>query len=82
MTKKVVSQNYQLDDPIEDVVLKKFQRVTKNNVLGLVSRILEIEEFVAVVDELELVGVITHIQLLNFIASSSISNKTEKLKIV
>lgn len=83
LTKKVVKQNYQVDEPVENVVFKKFERVTRNTVLGLVSRILEIEEFVAVIDEdsARLTGVITHIQLLNFVASASIVNGTKNLKI-
>lgn len=70
LTKKIVSQNYQLNDSIEKIISNKFYRVTKETNLGLVSRILEIEEFIAVIDETDHpIGVITHIQLLNFIAS-------------
>lgn len=72
LTKKIVSQNYQLNDPIEKIIFKKFYRVTKQTHLGLVSRILEIEEFVAVINEVDQpIGIITHIQLLNFIASKN-----------
>lgn len=72
LTKKVVSQNYQLSDPITKVIFKQFQRVNKNTILGLVSRILETDDFVAFVDEANHpVGVITHIQLLNFVANNS-----------
>lgn len=72
LTKKVVSQNYQLSDPITKVIFKQFQRVKKNTILGLVSRILETDDFVAVVDEAnQPAGVITHIQLLNFIANNA-----------
>lgn len=70
LTKKIVSQNYQLNDSIEKIIFKKFYRVTKDTNLGLVSRILEIEEFVAVVDEVSHpIGIISYMQLLNFIAS-------------
>lgn len=70
LTKKIVSQNFKLSDSIESAIFKKFYRVTKTDVLGLVSRILEIEDFVAVVDESDrLIGTITHIELLNFISS-------------
>lgn len=72
LTKKVVSQNYRLTDSIEKAAFKLFQRVKKDTTLGLVSRILEIDEFVAVVDESNHpIGVITHTQLLNFIANDS-----------
>lgn len=71
LTKKIVSQNHRLNElSIEKVIFRKFYRVTKGTILGLVSRILEIEEFVAVIDEMDRpIGIITHIQLLNFIAS-------------
>lgn len=72
LTKKVVSQNFRLADPIKKAVFKQFQRVTKDTVLGLVSRILETDEFVAVVDETDRpIGVLTHLQLLDFIANES-----------
>lgn len=75
-------QNVQLNDPIGKAIFKKFERVTENTVLGLVARILEIDEFVGVVDETDrLIGAITHIQLLDFIASGAIVNGTMNLKI-
>lgn len=82
LTKKVVSQNYQLDSPIGNAVFKKIYRLTENDVLGLVSRILEIEEFVAIVDENNRpVGVVTHIDLLSFAAKGCIVDNTKKLKV-
>lgn len=67
LTKKVVSQNYKLADPINKALFKQFQRITKSDSLGLVSRILETDEFVAVVNEAnECVSVITHLDLLSF----------------
>lgn len=72
LTKKVVSQNYQLADPISKAIFKQFRRVKNDTVLGLVSRILETDEFVAVVDEADRpVGVITHLQLLDFVANGT-----------
>lgn len=72
LTKKVVSQNYQLAHPISKAIFKQFQRVKNDTVLGLVSRILETDEFVAVVDEADRpVGVLTHLQLLDFVANGS-----------
>lgn len=84
LTKKVVSQNYQLADPVNKAIFKQFRRVTKDTDLGLVSRILETDEFVAVVDEADQpVGVLTHLQLLNFIANepkttNGVANGTTK----
>lgn len=66
--KKVVSQNYRLDDSIEHVIFHKFNSVKDDTNLGLVARILEIDDLVAVVDgENRLTGVINHLQLLEFI---------------
>lgn len=70
LTKKVVSQNYKLTDPIDGAIFKQFRRVTENTILGLVSRILEVDEFVAVINATGCpIGVITHMQLLDFISS-------------
>lgn len=72
MTKKVVSQNYQLTEPIDKIIFKQFQRVKQDTNLGLVSRILEIDEFVAVVNGSgRSIGIITHMQLLEFISSAT-----------
>lgn len=70
LTKKIVSQNYKLTDPIDKAIFKQFRRVTENTALGLVSRILEIDDFVAVINTTGCpIGVITHMQLLDFIAN-------------
>ncbi|XP_055298225.1 cystathionine beta-synthase [Sitodiplosis mosellana] len=72
LTKKVVSQNYQLANPIDKALFKQFRRVAKDTVLGLVSRILETDEFAAVVDEADRpIGVVTHLDWLNFITDDS-----------
>lgn len=72
LTKKVVSQNYKLSDPITKAIFKQFRRVKRDTVLGLVSRILETDEFVAVEDDSDRpIGVITHLELLNFVATDS-----------
>lgn len=69
LTKKVVVQNYKLIDPIDNAIFKQFRRVTEQTNLGLVSRILEIDEFVAVISATEHpIGVITHLQLLDYIS--------------
>lgn len=70
LTKKVVSQNYNLNDPIDKAIFKQFRRVTEHTILGLVSRILETDEFVAVVNASgRSIGVITHMHLLEFISN-------------
>lgn len=70
LTKKIVSQNHQFNGSIEKAVFKQFQRVRSDAILGLVARILETDEFVAVVDDVNrCIGVISHLDLLNFAAS-------------
>lgn len=77
LTKKVVSQNYQLDDTIEKALFKQFRRITQSSALSLVSRILEIDEFVAVVDDADCpLSVVTHLDLLDFIANDFKTGKT------
>lgn len=72
ITKKVVSQNYKFNDTVEKALFKMFRRVTKDTILGLVSRILEIDEFVVVVDENDRpISIITNFDLLSFIADDS-----------
>lgn len=72
MTKKVVSQNYQLAEPIDKALFKQFRRVSKDAVLGLVSRILETDEFLVVVDEADRpISTVTHLDWLNFISDDT-----------
>lgn len=71
LLKKVVSQNYQLEDTVEHAIFQKFYRVKEDSILGLVSKLLETEGFVAVVDGSDhVIGVINHLQLLNFISKT------------
>lgn len=66
-----MSQNYQLNSGIEKAVYKQFQRVSTGTILGLVGRILETDDFVAVVDGSDhCIGVITHVDLLYFASHS------------
>lgn len=82
MTRKVISQKYSLNNAIENVIDNKVQRVSNNSILGLVSKILEVAEFAAVVDESNCpTSIITHMQLMDYIANASIATKTEKLRI-
>lgn len=76
--KKVVDRNYRLSDEIvfDQKMFKKFRRITKDTILGLVSRILEIDELVAVVDDSDcVIGTINHLQLLNFISNNEATEK-------
>lgn len=81
LTKKVVSQNLKLHESIRKAIFKAFRSVTETSTLGLVARILEIDEFVAVLDNANhCTGVITQFNLLNFIAANNkkvIVNGTE-----
>lgn len=80
LTKKVGTQNYKLTDPIDKVVFKQFRRVTDTTILGLASRILEIDEFLAVTNSIgRLVGVVTHMQLLDFISRDEKSRANENV---
>lgn len=48
LTKKVVSQNFDLNRPVKDALFKQFRTVPANTELGLVSRILEIDDFLVI----------------------------------
>jgi len=80
LTRKFVSQNYQLSSPIAKIVFKQIRKVTNETVLGLVSRILETDEFVAVVDNAnKCIAVISHLDLLDFAAQGSNSVLNDSL---
>lgn len=77
MTKKIVSQNHQLSSGIEKVIFKQFQRVKASTILGLAGRILEIDDFVAVVDDSNhCIGVITHMDVLNYASHPKLGKGT------
>lgn len=70
LMKKVVTQNYQLEDTVEKAVFQKIYRVKQDSILGLVSNLLETEGFVAVVDDADhVIGVVDQFQVLNFISN-------------
>lgn len=76
LTKKLVSQNHQFNSGIEKVVFRQYRRVNPSTELGLVARILEIDDFVAVVNgSNHCIGVITHMDLLNFASHPGFGNK-------
>lgn len=69
LMKKVVSQNLQLHEVVEKSLSKQFRRVTSNTSLGLVSRILEKDDFVAYVDDAgQCNGLITKLDFLTFVS--------------
>lgn len=73
LTTKVVSQGFPLTENVEKAMFKKFQKVTGDMTLGFVSRILETDEFVVVVDgEYHCTAVITHLNLLSFISKGAV----------
>lgn len=48
LTKKVVSQNLQLDEPVTKALFKQFRTVPADTPLGLVARILETDQFLVI----------------------------------
>lgn len=69
MTQKVVSQNLKLTEPVDKVLFKQFQKVRNDTVLGLIGRILEKDDFVAVLNETgHCTGVINKIDFLTFVS--------------
>lgn len=78
LSRKVFSQNYQPKDTIQNVINRTIQHVSKNTLLGLISKILEIDEFAIFIDEsIHPVGVISPEQLIDFIATGD-ESKNQK----
>lgn len=76
LTKKLVSQNYRLTDSIEKALFKQYRKEKSATLLGLVSRILETDEFVAVIDDNDhCTSVVTHLDLLTFVSKGPKSLK-------
>lgn len=74
-TRKLVSQNVKLSEPVEKVLFKQYQKVHDNTPLGLVGRILEIEDFVAVVDDKQQCrSVVSKLDFLTFVAHQPTKN--------
>lgn len=68
--KKVVSSNFQLTAPIESVIFKQFRKLNSNVTLGLVSRILEVDEFLVLEDKNN--AIVTRMDFLNFVGSNQL----------
>lgn len=76
LTRKLVSQNYRMSDAIEKALFKQFRRESNDTSLGMISRILELDEFVAIVDDEDhCTGVVRHLDLLSFTAQGQKSLK-------
>lgn len=71
LTKKVVSYNLPLTSTVESALFKQFRKVPANTILGLVSRILEIDDFVVVEEPL---SIVTRIEVLDFVKSGKATN--------
>lgn len=71
VTKRVVSMNLQLTDAVDRAVFKQFRKITVDTELGLVARILEMDEFAIVVDDDGRYRFVTRMDLLTFIGGSS-----------
>ncbi|XP_055383099.1 cystathionine beta-synthase [Condylostylus longicornis] len=71
---KLVSSNLKYSDEIRSSVYKKYIKVTPDDILGKVGRILEVETFVVLVDDGQiqtpkLTGVVTRMDFLKYITS-------------
>lgn len=71
LTNKVVSYNLQLTSTAESALFKQFRKVPANTILGLVSRILEIDEFVVVEEPL---SIVTRMDVLEFVKKAKPAN--------
>lgn len=71
LTKKVVTFNLALTSTVESALFKQFRKVPSNTHLGLVSRILEVDDFVVVEDPL---SVVTRVDVLNFVKRGPATN--------
>lgn len=79
LTKKVVSHNFCLSNPvqmaIQKVIFKQFQTAKNDTQLGWVARILEKDAFVAVVDKSDhCIGFVTLLDLMSYIAKGASGN--------
>lgn len=77
LTQKLVAQNLKLTEPVEKALFKKFHKVRNDSVLGLVGRILEKEDFVAVLhDNGQCKSIITKLDFLTFVSKGK-NDKTQ-----
>ncbi|XP_012269452.2 cystathionine beta-synthase [Athalia rosae] len=70
LTSDIISGKVSCTDAAVKVVIKQFRRLRSSDTLGRVSRILEKEGFVVVIDEkpaAHLVGIVTRMDLLNYV---------------
>lgn len=70
VTTKIVSQNLNLNDTVDKIAFKQFSKVTKTAHLGLISRILEKDTFLMMVDDSNAeFKIVSRMDLLDFIAN-------------
>jgi len=66
-----VSFNLQLSSTVESALFNQFRKVPANTILGLVSRILEVDEFAVVEEPL---SIVTRLDVLEFIKGGKSAN--------
>lgn len=71
LTKKVVTFNLSLTSTVESALYKQFRKIPSNTILGLVSRILEVDDFVVVEEPL---SIVTRLDVLNFVKRGKATN--------
>jgi len=71
LTKKVVTFDLPLTSTVEYALYKQFRTVPSNTILGLVSRILEVDDFVVVDEPL---SIVTRLDVLKFVKRGKTTN--------
>lgn len=75
LTKKVVTFNLKLTSTVESALYKQYRKVPSDTILGLVSRILEMDDFVVVEEPL---SVVTRLDVLNFVKCGKATNGSKQ----
>lgn len=74
LTNSLISGKVKPTDTIEKILVKNFRKLTSSATVGRLSRILEKESYVVIIDEkqtVKLVGIATQIDVLNYIIKPS-----------
>lgn len=71
LTKKLVTFNLPLTSTVDAALYKQFRKVPSSTNLGLVSRILEMDDFLIVEEPL---SVVTRLDVLNFVRKGKTTN--------
>ncbi|KAJ6637068.1 Cystathionine beta-synthase [Pseudolycoriella hygida] len=75
LTKKVVTFNLSLSSKVKSALFKQFRKVPSNTILGLVSRILEIDDFLVVEEPL---SVVTRLDVLEFVKNGETTKNAQQ----